>query len=140
MDRGGVGRDSEGSNQAHLFQGGVAARCLIQELVILKVLRETLQHRQRLVEVYLRGKEGRRHSHTSGFTVYEPVSKMEGHGSDTHRHGNFGQLLADAVLHDAPQIEGIVGFVWDVSPPLSAGLQLLPRHVITAGRHLRVGQ
>lgn len=64
---------------------------------------------------------------------------MEGHGSDTHRHGNFGQLLADAVLHDAPQIEGIVGFVRDVSPPLSAGLQLLPRHIITARRHLRVG-
>lgn len=51
---------------------------------------------------------------------------MEGHGSYTHRHGDFGKLLANAVLHDAPQIEGVVGLVWYVSPPPSAGLQLLP--------------
>lgn len=55
MDRGGVGRDREGSDQAHLLQGGVAARRLVQELMILQVLCETLQHRQRLVEVYLNG-------------------------------------------------------------------------------------
>ncbi len=54
------------------------------------------------------------------------VSKTEGHASNTYRHGNFGELLADAVLHDAPQIEGVVGLVGDMSPPLSAGLQLLP--------------
>lgn len=53
MDCGGVGRDREGGDKAHLLQGGVAARCLIQELVILQVLCQTLQHRQRLVEVYL---------------------------------------------------------------------------------------
>lgn len=56
MDCGGVGRDGEGGDQAHLLQGGVAARRLIQELVILQVLRQTLQHRQRLVEVYLSGR------------------------------------------------------------------------------------
>ena len=53
MDRGGVGGDGEGSDQAHLLQRGVAARRLVQELVILQVLGESLQHRQRLIEVHL---------------------------------------------------------------------------------------
>ena len=53
MDCGGVGRDREGSNQAHLLQGGVTTSRLIQELVILQVFGESLQHRQRLVEVNL---------------------------------------------------------------------------------------
>lgn len=56
MDRGGVGGDREGSDQAHLLQGGVAARRLVQKLVVLQVLSETLQHRQRLIEVYLSGR------------------------------------------------------------------------------------
>lgn len=56
VDRGGVGWDREGSDQAHLLQGGVAASRLVQELMILQVLCETLQHRQRLVEVYLSGR------------------------------------------------------------------------------------
>lgn len=64
---------------------------------------------------------------------------QQGHVSYTYRHGDFGELLADAVLHDAPQIEGVVGLVWDTSPPLSAGLQLLPCHIITAWRHLGLG-
>lgn len=53
MDRGGVRRDGEGSDQAHLLQGGVTARCLVQELMVFQVLGETLQHRQRLIEVHL---------------------------------------------------------------------------------------
>lgn len=53
MDCGGVGRDREGSHQAHLLQGGVTTGRLIQELVVLQVFGESLQHRQRLVEVYL---------------------------------------------------------------------------------------
>lgn len=53
VDRGGVGRHGEGSDEAHLLQGRVAARRLVQKLVILQVLGETLQHGQRLVEVHL---------------------------------------------------------------------------------------
>jgi len=50
----------------------------------------------------------------------------EGHAENTHRHGDLGELLADAVLHDAPQVEGVVGLVWDVCAPLSARLKLFP--------------
>jgi len=56
VDRGGVGRDGESSDQAHLLQGGVAARRPVQELVVLQVLSEALQHRQRLVEIHLDGR------------------------------------------------------------------------------------
>lgn len=68
--------------------------------------------------------ESRRHETHRHTQTY--FSKREGHASYTYRHRNFGELLADAVLHDAPQIEGVVGLVWDMSPPLSAWLQLLP--------------
>lgn len=53
MDRGGVGGDGEGSHEAHLLQRRVAASCPVQELAVLQILRQTLEHRQRLVEVYL---------------------------------------------------------------------------------------
>lgn len=52
---GGVGGNREGSYQAHLLQGGLTACRLIQKLMILQVLSEALQHRERLVEVYLNG-------------------------------------------------------------------------------------
>lgn len=54
----------------------------------------------------------------------QPVSDMR--KSNTYGHGDLGELLPNAVLHDAPQIEGVVGLVWDVSAPPFAGLQLLP--------------
>ena len=54
----------------------------------------------------------------------------------TYGHWDFGEFLADTVFHDAPQVEGVVGFIWDAGPPLSAGLQLLPRQVVTAWRRL----
>lgn len=61
----------------------------------------------------------------------QPISDMR--ESNTYRHGDLGELLSNAVLHDAPQIEGVVGLVWDASAPPFAGLQLLPRHIITTG-------
>lgn len=59
----------------------------------------------------------------------QPISDMR--RSNTYGHGDLGELLPNAVLHDAPQIEGVVGLVWDVSAPPFPGLQLLPRHIIT---------
>lgn len=53
MDCGGVGRDRKGSHQAHLLQGRVAASGPVQKLTVLQILSQTLEHRQRLVEVYL---------------------------------------------------------------------------------------
>lgn len=38
--------------------------------------------------------------------------------AEIHRHGYFGQILAYAVLHDAPQVEGVVRLVWDTGAPL----------------------
>lgn len=57
VDRGGVGGDGEGRHQTHLLQGGVTARRPVQKLAVLQILRQALQHRQRLVEVHLE-KEG----------------------------------------------------------------------------------
>lgn len=131
VDCGGVGRDWEGSNQAHLLQGGVTTSRLIQELVVFQVFREPLQHRQRLVEVYL----SRVAKKTWDVQLHE--SNSDARNTNTYRHGDFGQLLSNAVLHDAPQIEGVVGLVWDASAPPSAGLQLLPWHIITARWHLQ---
>ena len=34
----------------------------------------------------------------------------------THRHGNFGEFFADAVLHDAPQVETDIGLFLDPLP------------------------
>ncbi|KAF3850815.1 hypothetical protein F7725_012587, partial [Dissostichus mawsoni] len=100
VDRGGVGRHGEGSDEAHLLQGRVAARRLVQKLVILQVLGETLQHGQRLVEVHLSERDKKMKPHAIAW--------------------GFWRALADAVLHDAPQIEGVVGLVWDSSPPLGS--------------------
>ena len=43
----------------------------------------------------------------------------------TDRHGDLGQLLADAVLHDAPQVQRVIRLVGDSGPPFPHWLQLL---------------
>lgn len=53
VDGGRVGRHGEGSHVAHLLQGTVALGGLVQQLVVLQVLRQPLQHGNGLVEVHL---------------------------------------------------------------------------------------
>ena len=37
----------------------------------------------------------------------------------THRHGNFAELFANTVAHDAPQVETVVGFLGYRCAPLA---------------------
>lgn len=58
MDGGGVGWDCEGSDITHLLHGILAFSRLIQQLVVFQILGQTLQHRERLVEIDLKDKRG----------------------------------------------------------------------------------
>lgn len=53
MDSGGVGRDCKSCHIAHLLQRALTFSSLVQQLVVLQVLRETLQHGEWLIEVHL---------------------------------------------------------------------------------------
>ena len=39
----------------------------------------------------------------------------------SHRHGDLGQLLANTVAHDGPQVEAVVGFLGDARASASRG-------------------
>lgn len=56
-DGGGVGGDSEGSHVAELLQRALAFGRAVEQLVVLQVLRQPLQHGERLIEVHLQGEE-----------------------------------------------------------------------------------
>lgn len=53
VDGGRVGGHGEGGHVAHLLQRALALGAFIQQLVVLQVLRQALQHGDGLVEVYL---------------------------------------------------------------------------------------
>lgn len=84
VDGGGVGGHAEGRHVAHLLQRAVALGGLVQQLVIFKVLRQTLQHGNWLVEVHLKSrKKKKRHVHprSSAFCGRDAV-KLKTRGSD----------------------------------------------------------
>ena len=61
VHRGGVRGDGEGRHVAQLLQGALAFGRLVEELVVLQVLREALKHGQRLVEVDLEMNQQNKH-------------------------------------------------------------------------------
>lgn len=75
VDCGRVGGDRKGSHQAHLLQRGVAASCAVQKLTVLQILRQTLQHRQWLVEVYLSSHQERKVNGAYKEYLFTPVLK-----------------------------------------------------------------
>lgn len=54
----------------------------------------------------------------------QAVVAMPAEAKLPHGHRYLGELLADAVLHNTPQIEVVVGLVWDTSPSLPHWLQV----------------
>ena len=48
---------------------------------------------------------------------------------ETDRHGDLGELLADRVLHDAPQVERVVGLLRDGGAPPAGALARLVGHL-----------
>lgn len=42
-----------------------------------------------------------------------------------YRHGDLGQVFANAVLHDAPQVEGVIWFVRNTTASCSSELDVV---------------
>lgn len=118
-DGGGVGGYGEGGHVAQLLQGALAPRRPIQELMVLQVLRQPLQHGQRLIEIHLEEGNGSKKPKKRGLrgAPCPPAGCFR-----AHWHGNFGQLLPNAVLHDAPEVEAVVGFVGNAGSLLLLGV------------------
>lgn len=52
----------------------------------------------------------------------------------SYGHGYLRELLADAVLHNAPKIEVVVWLIWDASPSLPHWLQVKRLWRLRVGR------
>lgn len=81
-----IARNSERSDVGQLLAGRLALGGLVQQLRILEVFRQSLQHRERLV-------------------------KVDG-------HGDLREILADAVLDDAPQVQRVIRLLRYFCSPL----------------------
>lgn len=144
VDGGRVRGHGEGGNVAHLFQWTLALGGLIQQLVVLEVLWQPLQHGNGLVEVDLQ-----RHGLWINWNMSDVRYKLSiswfnigvkvwcvwvvldcNSAVSTHRHRDLGQLFADTVLHDTPQVQRVIGFVWNACSPLLQGHQLLWRRLL----------
>lgn len=54
---------------------------------------------------------------------------------DTHRHRDLRQLFANTVLHDAPKVQRVVGFIRNTGSPL---FQVLRRRLLVNGQRFLV--
>lgn len=118
VDRGGVRRDRKGRHQAHLLQGGVAASSTVQELAVFQILGQPLQHGQRLVEVYLQ-------TVSTQFKCAPVCSYHSKRSLCLYRHRYLGKVFADAILHNAPQVEGVIWLVRNTTAPCSTQLHVI---------------
>lgn len=76
--------------------------------------------------------------HASKHTLCDSDWILSNFCTNTHRHRDLGQLFANAVLHNTPQVERIIGFVWDACPPLLQGQQLLRRGLLVHHKRLLI--